>query len=376
MSARSSLQDRGNGSMTDNASSGVPRLPVVPVSSRHDHRLKPLEGKPAGTLLIHEIYRSLQGESTFAGLPCVFIRLTACNLRCVYCDTPHAFTQGEVLGLDEVMAQALELGDDLVEITGGEPLLQPEVYPLMARLADAGKTVLLETSGAIDTSAVDPRVRVILDIKTPGSGEVEANVWSNLDRLKPTDEVKVVVCDRADFDWAAEHRPLTPVGRALPRPVQRGLRSGQSDRAGRLDPRIRACRSGSSSSSTRSSGTPPPGVCETIARNYSDLPSQCGPQADEVLQRQEHADVTHDSEYHLRQVAGDLPEIVARSRPVHSALDCDQAADQQKQQDRHHLPGLSEQTARTHDSIYLPDRGVQCRSDIGLKRPWLAKSQR
>ena len=164
---------------------------------------RPLQAKPVGTLVIHEIYRSLQGESTFAGLPCVFIRLTACHLRCVYCDTPHAFHQGETMSLDDVVAQALELGDDLVEITGGEPLLQDEVYPLMTRLADRGKTVLLETSGAVDTSKVDPRVRIILDLKTPGSGEVEANVWSNLDRLKPTDELKFVLCDRADFDWAA-----------------------------------------------------------------------------------------------------------------------------------------------------------------------------
>jgi 7-carboxy-7-deazaguanine synthase len=180
------------------------------ISPSHAYRLKPLEMKPAGTLVIHEIYRSLQGESTFAGLPCVFIRLTACHLRCVYCDTPHAFHQGESLGLDEVVDRAIELGDPLVEITGGEPLLQPEVYPLMTRLADAGKTVLLETSGAIDTGRVDSRVRIILDIKTPGSGEAPANVWSNLDRLRPTDEVKFVLCDRADFDWAVdvvrEHR--------------------------------------------------------------------------------------------------------------------------------------------------------------------------
>jgi 7-carboxy-7-deazaguanine synthase len=155
-------------------------------------------------LVIHEIYRSLQGESTFAGLPCVFIRLTACHLRCFYCDTPHAFHQGEARSLDQVIASAIELGDDLVEITGGEPLLQDEVYPLMTRLADLGKTVLLETSGAIDTSAVDPRVHVILDLKTPGSGEKSANVWSNLDRLKPTDELKFVLCDRLDFDWAAD----------------------------------------------------------------------------------------------------------------------------------------------------------------------------
>jgi 7-carboxy-7-deazaguanine synthase len=175
-------------------------LPLA--STSQAHRLQALHGKAVGTLMIHELYRSLQGESTFAGLPCVFIRLTACNLRCVYCDTPHAFNQGEPLGLDEVVTRALALGDDLVEITGGEPLLQPEVYPLMTRLADAGKTVLLETSGAINTSRVDPRVRVILDIKTPGSGEVNANVWTNLDRLQSTDEVKFVICDRADFDWA------------------------------------------------------------------------------------------------------------------------------------------------------------------------------
>ena len=132
----------------------------------------------------------------------MFIRLTTCNLRCVYCDTPHAFAHGEILELEAIVARALEYGDDLVEITGGEPLLQPEVYLLMTRLADAGKTVLLETSGAIETNAVDARVRIILDVKTPGSGEVEANVWGNLAHLKAIDEVKFVVCDRADFDWS------------------------------------------------------------------------------------------------------------------------------------------------------------------------------
>ena len=167
-------------------------------------RLKPLEGKPPGTLVVHEIYRSLQGESTFAGLPCVFVRLTACQLRCGYCDTRHAFKQGETLALDEVVARALALGGSLVEVTGGEPLLQPEVFPLMSRLADAGRTVLLETSGALDVGPVDPRVHVILDLKTPGSGEVEANLWSNLALLKPADEVKFVLCDRRDFEWAVE----------------------------------------------------------------------------------------------------------------------------------------------------------------------------
>ena len=185
-------------------------------------RLQPLQGKPAGTLLIHEIYRSLQGESTFAGLPCVFVRLTACNLRCAYCDTPHAFTEGEVLAVDAVVNRVLELGDQLVEVTGGEPLLQAEVFPLLTRLADAGKIVLLETSGALDTSAVDTRVRIILDIKTPGSGEVDANVWSNLERLRPTDEVKFVVCSRDDFEWSAglvSSRNLTSVCPVLVSPA-------------------------------------------------------------------------------------------------------------------------------------------------------------
>lgn len=168
-------------------------------------RLRPLAEKPPGSLVIHEIYRSLQGESVYAGLPCVFVRLTACHLRCGYCDTPHAFQQGRTIPLDDVVARALAFGDDLVEVTGGEPLLQPEVFPLMTRLADASRTVLLETSGAIDVGPVDPRVHIILDVKTPGSGEVAANLDVNLDRLKPTDEVKYVVCDRDDFDWSVAH---------------------------------------------------------------------------------------------------------------------------------------------------------------------------
>ncbi len=204
MSSGFLVEESASHSIPSDVRPAGPRLPAVPIAAAHRHRLRALEGKPPGTLVIHEIYRSLQGESTFAGLPCIFIRLTACHLRCVYCDTPHAFSEGEVRGLDDIIARVLELEDDLVEITGGEPLLQPEVYPLMSRLADLGKTVLLETSGAVDTAAVDPRVRIILDIKTPGSGEVETNVWGNLRRLKPTDEVKVVICDRNDFDWAAE----------------------------------------------------------------------------------------------------------------------------------------------------------------------------
>ena len=181
------------------------RFASVNPSSSLAHRLRPLSGKPVGSLVIHEIYRSLQGESRYAGLPCVFVRLSACHLRCVYCDTPHAFGQGRTARLDDVFNEALALGDDLVEVTGGEPLLQPEVFPLMKRLADAGRTVLLETSGAIDVGPVDARVHIILDVKTPGSGERSANLDVNLDRIKPTDEIKYVVCDRADFDWSVAH---------------------------------------------------------------------------------------------------------------------------------------------------------------------------
>jgi 7-carboxy-7-deazaguanine synthase len=168
------------------------------------HRLAPLAHKPPGRLLIHEIYRSLQGESTFAGLPCVFVRLTACDLRCSWCDTPHAFKEGSVRTPDEVVEEVRRYGCPLVEITGGEPLLQEEVFPLMTCLADLGLTVLLETSGARDVRPVDRRVRVIMDLKCPDSGECAANRWENLEALKPADEIKFVIASRHDFDWAAE----------------------------------------------------------------------------------------------------------------------------------------------------------------------------
>jgi len=168
-------------------------------------RLRPIVDRPEGALVVHEIYRSIQGESTYAGLPCTFVRLTACHLRCNYCDTRHAFHEGRTRTVAEVAAGALATGDALVEITGGEPLLQAEVYPLMARLLGAGRTVLLETSGAVDTSNVDPRVVVILDVKTPGSGESASNLAANWPRLRPHDEVKYVVSSRADFDWSVAH---------------------------------------------------------------------------------------------------------------------------------------------------------------------------
>jgi 7-carboxy-7-deazaguanine synthase len=167
-------------------------------------RLKPLQGKPSGQLLVHEIYRSIQGESTFAGLPCVLVRLAVCDARCVWCDTPHAFKQGEFLLVETVVDRVLALQCPLVEITGGEPLLQEEAFPLMTELADRGLTVLLETSGAHDIGRVDPRIHVIMDLKCPDSSECAGNRWSNLDLLKPTDQIKFVVASRRDFEWSAE----------------------------------------------------------------------------------------------------------------------------------------------------------------------------
>lgn len=175
----------------------------------------------ADTLVVNEIYLSLQGESTFAGLPCVFVRLTACNLRCSYCDTAYAFTQGRKLSVADVLAEVRRLaapfqspGPDsgirnphrlpLVEFTGGEPLLQPAVLPVMRQLCDDGFIVLLETSGAHDIAPVDPRVHRIMDLKCPGSGEVARNRWENLAHLKDTDEVKFVIGTVEDYEWAKE----------------------------------------------------------------------------------------------------------------------------------------------------------------------------
>jgi 7-carboxy-7-deazaguanine synthase len=167
-----------------------------------EQRLAPLAGKPAGHLLVHEIYRSIQGESTFAGLPCTFVRLTTCMARCSWCDTPHAFKEGSLLPCQAVLEKVLALGDPLVELTGGEPLLQPEAFDLMAALADAGKIVLLETSGLVSIAGVDPRVHIIMDLKCPDSDECETNVWDNLTLLKRTDQIKFVIASRRDFDWA------------------------------------------------------------------------------------------------------------------------------------------------------------------------------
>ena len=170
----------------------------------------------SGTLVVNEIYLSLQGESTFAGLPCVFIRLTACDLRCSYCDTAYAFTEGKKMPLDTILERVRELAAPfqnsaprtphsalpLVELTGGEPLLQNNSLPLMKSLCDDGFTVLLETSGAHDISGVDPRVHRILDLKCPSSGESGRNLFTNIAHLKSTDEIKFVIGTLEDYEWA------------------------------------------------------------------------------------------------------------------------------------------------------------------------------
>lgn len=165
------------------------------------------------TLVVNEIYLSLQGESTFAGQPCVFVRLTGCNLRCSYCDTAYAFTAGRRQPLAEVLAEIHQLAGryataavgprlPLVELTGGEPLLQPGAIGLMRQLCEDGFTVLVETSGAVDITPVDARVHRIMDLKCPSSGEVERNRWANLPHLRATDELKFVIATVEDYEWA------------------------------------------------------------------------------------------------------------------------------------------------------------------------------
>jgi 7-carboxy-7-deazaguanine synthase len=155
-------------------------------------------------LTVNEIFHSIQGESTFAGQPCVFVRLTGCDLRCSWCDTPYAFDEGRRHSLDDVVTAVEGYGCPLVEVTGGEPLLQDEVYPLMERLASLGLTVLLETGGHRCTAQVPPQVVTVLDVKCPGSGESHRNDWTNLDRLRPHDQVKFVIQDRTDYEFASD----------------------------------------------------------------------------------------------------------------------------------------------------------------------------
>lgn len=155
-------------------------------------------------LTINEIFHSIQGESTHTGRPCVFVRLTACDLRCSWCDTPYAFTEGRKMTIDDVLARVDEYGCDLVEITGGEPLLQRDVYPLMEQLLASGKTVMVETGGHRSIKDVPSDVIRIVDVKCPGSGESDKNHWENLDLLTARDEVKFVIRDREDYDFAKD----------------------------------------------------------------------------------------------------------------------------------------------------------------------------
>ena len=163
----------------------------------------------ADRVRITEIFLSLQGETRTVGIPTVFVRLTGCPLRCQYCDTAYAFSGGTVLTIDDVLERVAEHGARYVTVTGGEPLAQPSCLPLLSRLCDAGYETSLETSGALDITRVDPRVVRVMDLKTPGSGEVERNLWTNLDDLRQRDQVKFVICDRRDYEWskrvATEH---------------------------------------------------------------------------------------------------------------------------------------------------------------------------
>jgi 7-carboxy-7-deazaguanine synthase len=159
---------------------------------------------------ITEIFYSIQGESTYSGLPCVFIRTTGCNLRCTWCDTEYSFYGGVEMTLEEIMARVESYGCKLAELTGGEPMLQKEIYALSERLLAEGYTVLMETGGSLDLSQLDARVIKIMDLKCPGSGEVDKNYWPNLAVLQPHDQIKFVIKDRRDYEWSVaavrEHR--------------------------------------------------------------------------------------------------------------------------------------------------------------------------
>jgi 7-carboxy-7-deazaguanine synthase len=196
---------------------------------------------PADTLRINEIFHSIQGESSRLGRPCVFVRLTGCHLRCTYCDTEYAFKEGSTRSIADIVEEVCAHPADLVEITGGEPLLQGAVHALISTLCDRGRTVLIETSGACDISPCDPRAIRILDLKTPGSGECDRNLLSNIDHLTKRDEVKFVIMSRADYEWARSmidtHRLVERCGEVLLSPVHEQAPGAEIAGAEGLSPR-------------------------------------------------------------------------------------------------------------------------------------------
>ncbi len=216
---------------------------------------------------VNEIFHSIQGESTWAGLPCAFVRLTGCNLRCSWCDTEYAFYEGHQMDVAEVAAKVDAFGCRLVEITGGEPLLQAGVHPLIAAFLDRGYQVMVETSGERDISVLDPRVIRIVDLKCPGSGESARNRWANLEQLTPRDELKFVLADRRDYEWARDalhtHR--------LHRTRQRRPDESRSSAASHPPTSPRgfspiACRSACNSRCTSTSGRRPPAPSNSLDR--------------------------------------------------------------------------------------------------------------
>ncbi len=156
------------------------------------------------SLVITEIYKSIQGESTWTGCPCVFVRLSGCDLRCGWCDSEYTFSGGDRIAIDKIVEEVENHGCPLVEITGGEPLLQPGVHPLISTLIDRGHRVIVETGGHLDVSVIDPRAIRVIDVKCPGSGESQKVRWKNLDALRETDQIKFVLADRGDYDWAKD----------------------------------------------------------------------------------------------------------------------------------------------------------------------------
>jgi 7-carboxy-7-deazaguanine synthase len=196
---------------------------------------------PDDRLRVNEIFCSIQGEGTRAGCPCVFVRLAGCPLRCHYCDTAYAFKEGSLRSVDDLVEAVCAYAPELVEVTGGEPLVQPAVHALITRLCDLGRTVLIETSGACDIGPCDPRAIRILDLKTPGSGEESKNLWSNVEHLTQRDEVKLVITDRDDYEWARkvieEHRLGERCAAVLMSPVTEQAPGAEIEGCPGLDPR-------------------------------------------------------------------------------------------------------------------------------------------